>query len=372
MKIEQIDVLHLRMPLRSAFETSFGRSITRDCLLLIVKADGIEGYGECVADWEPGYSSETVGTEWHILQEFILPAVIGAEFEHPREFRGKVGWIRGHRMAKAGLEMALWDLYGKQTGQSLKTLLGGNLARVEVGVSVGVQESPQKLVEVVEGYLAQGYRRVKLKIKPGRDVEDVKAVRKAFPTLRLQVDANSAYTLANAQTLKPLDDLNLLLIEQPLEEEDLWDHHFLQKDFNTPICLDESILSLQHARQALEMGACRIINIKAGRVGGLAEAVAIHDYCFSANVPVWCGGMLETGVGRASNLALASLPGFTLPGDISATDRYYEEDITEEQFILNPDSTIDVPNKPGLGVTLQRRALEKYQRNTFSSRNLVK
>ncbi len=372
MKIEQIDVIHLRMPLRSPFETSFGRSLTRDCLLLIVKADGIEGYGECVADWEPGYSAETVGTEWHILQEFIIPTVVGAEFEQPQDFRQKVAWVRGHRMAKAGLEMALWDLYGKQTAQPLKTLLGGTRQRVEVGVSVGIQESPQQLVAVVEDYLAQGYARVKLKIKPSRDVEDVQAVRRAFPTLRLQVDANSAYTLESAQALKPLDDLSLLLIEQPLDEEDLWDHHRLQKEFKTPLCLDESILSLQHARQALEMGSCQVINIKAGRVGGITEAVAIHDHCLSAAVPVWCGGMLETGVGRASNLALASLPGFTLPGDISATERYYEEDITHERFVLNSDSTIDVPERPGLGVTLDRHALKKYQIRAFTSRNLVK
>jgi O-succinylbenzoate synthase len=372
MKIEQIDLLHLRMPLRSPFETSFGRSINRDCLLIVVKADGLEGYGECVADWEPGYSSETVGTEWHILKEFILPCVVDAEIDHPQALRDKVKWIRGHRMAKAGLEMALWDLFGKLRGQSLKKLLGGQRDRVEVGVSVGLQESPEKLVEVVEGYLQQGYRRVKLKIKPGRDIADVQAVRQAFPTLRLQVDANSAYTLENAHTLKPLDELNLLLIEQPLDEEDLWDHHLLQRNFKTPICLDESILSLQHARQALEMGSCRIINIKAGRVGGLSEAVAIHDHCLSKGVAVWCGGMLETGVGRASNLALASLHGFTLPGDISATDRYYDEDITQECFVLNPDSTIDVPEKTGLGVTLNRQALKKYQLDAFSSRNLVK
>lgn len=372
MKIEEIEMFHLRMPLRSAFETSFGRSLTRDCILLVIKADGLEGYGECVADWEPGYSSETVGTEWHILQEFILPQIVPTEFSVPSQFCQKVGWIRGHRMAKAGVEMALWDLYGKQEGKSLTRLLGGTRQRVEVGVSVGIQESPQKLVEVVEEYVAQGYRRVKLKIKPGRDVAEVQAVRQAFPNLYLQVDANSAYTLADAKKLKPLDDFNLLLIEQPLDEEDLWDHHYLQKEFRTPLCLDESILSRQHARHALEMEACRIINIKAGRVGGLSEAVAIHDLCRLSAVPVWCGGMLETGVGRASNLALASLPGFTLPGDISATDRYYEEDITQERFVLNADSTIDVPQKPGLGVTLDRRAVKKYQLRTFTSRDLVK
>ncbi len=361
MKIDEIEMMHLRMPLRSPFETSFGRSVTRDCILLVVKADGLEGYGECVADWEPGYSSETVGTSWHILQEFILPQVHQAEFAHPSDLREKVQWIRGHRMAKAGLEMALWDLYGKQNQKSLKELFVGTYSKVQVGVSVGVQESPTKLVEVVENYLRQGYQRIKLKIKPGRDVEDVKSVRKAFPELHLQVDANSAYTLETASVLFPLDDLNLLLIEQPLDEEDLWDHHLLQKQLKTPLCLDESILSLRHAQQALEMQACRIINIKAGRVGGLTEAIAIHDHCLSAGVPVWCGGMLETGVGRASNLALASLAGFTLPGDISATDRYYEEDVTQERFVLNADSTIDVPTQPGLGVTLDLRVIEKVR-----------
>jgi O-succinylbenzoate synthase len=214
-------------------------------------------------------------------------------------------------------------------------------------------------VKVVEGYLSQGYRRIKIKIKPGRDVEDARAVRKTFPSIRLQVDANSAYQLDQAASLLPLDDMNLLLIEQPLYEDDLWDHSRLQQQFNTPICLDESILSARHARQALEMGACKVINIKAGRVGGLSEAAAIHQLCADRAVPVWCGGMLETGIGRASNLALASLPGFVLPGDISATERYYFEDITQEQFTLNSDSTIDVPVGPGLGVTINPHALER-------------
>ena len=262
-------------------------------------------------------------------------------------------------MAKAGLEMALWDLRGKQEGCSLSQLLGGVRQQVEVGVSVGLQETPAALTQVVEGYLAQGYRRIKIKIKPGRDLGDAQAVRWAFPDLRLQVDANSAYTLQTAEALLPLDELGLLLIEQPLMEDDLWDHHHLQKRFDTPICLDESILSARHARQALEMGACRIINIKAGRVGGLSQAAAIHNLCFARNTPVWCGGMLETGVGRASNLALASLPGFTLPGDISASDRYYGEDITQQRFSLNPDSTITVPTEPGLGITLDREAMQR-------------
>ena len=263
-------------------------------------------------------------------------------------------------MAKAGLEMALWDLIGKRTNQSLSKLLGGSRKRVEVGVSVGLQDSPDELVQVVRGYYASGYTRVKLKIKPGRDVGDVQAVRQAFPDLRLQVDANSAYSLRTSDALLPLDDLDLLLIEQPLAEDDLWDHRVLQRQFKTALCLDESITRPRHARQALEMKSCRIINIKPGRVGGISQAVLIHDLCQDQAVPVWCGGMLETGVGRASNLAVASMSNFKLPGDISATVRYYAEDITNERFVLNPDSTIDVPTSPGLGITINSAALKRY------------
>ncbi|RME89781.1 MAG: o-succinylbenzoate synthase [Anaerolineae bacterium] len=360
MKIESITLTHLRMPLVSPFETSFGRIRERECILVTIRSEGLTGYGECVADRDPGYAYETSGTAWHILKDFILPAILGQDVADAADFRRRVLHIRGHPMAKAGVEMALWDLLGKRAGKSLRELLGGERERVLVGVSVGLQESPEVLVRTVESYLAQGYARVKIKIKPGRDVADASAVRRAFPDLKLQVDANSAYTLETAQALKPLDDLNLLLIEQPLAEDDLWDHHLLQKEFRTPLCLDESILSVRHARQALEMGACRVINIKAGRVGGLSEAVAIHDLCRARGVPVWCGGMLETGVGRAANLALASLPGFALPGDISASDRYYAQDITNERFTLNPDSTIDVPNAPGLGVTLDRAAVKRF------------
>ena len=359
MKIAQITLRHVRMTLRSPFETSFGRIQTRDCLLLEAAADGLTGYGECVADRDPGYSYETVHTAWHILRDFILPAILNQDIEDPYDLQRRMNFVRGHPMAKAGLEMALWDLIGKRDGRSLQEMFGGRRAQVDVGVSVGIQDSPAALVGVVEGYLARGYRRVKIKIKPGRDVADTQAVRKAFPDLRLQVDANSAYRLDTASVLHPIDDLSLLLIEQPLDEDDLWDHSQLQKSFKTPICLDESILSARHARQALEMGACRVINIKAGRVGGLSEAIAIHDLCLSRGIPVWCGGMLETGVGRASNLALASLPGFALPGDISATERYYFEDITQQSFTLNPDSTISVPTGPGLGVSLDLAALER-------------
>ena len=360
MKIERITLYHIRMPLVSPFETSFGRETARDCILIEIAADGLTGFGECVADRDPGYSYETTGTSWHILGEFILPMMLGQGFSSPSDFQAGFDQVRGHWMAKAGLEMALWDLQGKAQGRSLRQLLGGMRSRVDVGVSVGIQDSPEALVKTVEGYIAQGYRRIKLKIKPGRDVAETQAVRHAFPEMRLQVDANSAYTLENAAALKPLDALNLLLIEQPLYEDDLWDHSRLQAQFNTPICLDESITSQRHARQALELDACRVINIKAGRVGGLSQAVAIHDLCLERGVPVWCGGMLETGVGRASNLALACLPGFVLPGDISASERYYIQDITHERFTLNADSTIDVPSAPGLGVTVDREALEKF------------
>jgi O-succinylbenzoate synthase len=239
-------------------------------------------------------------------------------------------------------------------------MFGGTRDKVEVGVSVGIQESAAALVRTVESYLEKGYDRVKIKIKPGRDVEETSAIRRAYPDLRLQVDANSAYTLETADALKPLDDLDLLLIEQPLFEDDIWDHRKLQAAFKTAICLDESVVSPRHARYALEMEACKIINIKPARVAGLSQGIMIHDYCRERNVPVWCGGMLETGVGRATNLAIASLPGFILPGDISASDRYYLRDITNERFVLNGDSTIDVPGGPGLGITIDSDALKQF------------
>lgn len=359
MNISRVTLYHLRMALRTPFETSFGRIHERDCLLLEVLADGLTGYGECVADRDPGYSYETTLTAWHVLSDFLIPAILGKEVADPQDFQRRVSHVRGHPMAKAGLEMAFWDIAGKRDGKSLKQLLGGVYDQVDVGVSVGLQESPQALVEVVGGFLSQGYKRIKIKIKPGRDVSDTQEVRHAFPDVRLQVDANSAYTLETATTLIPLDDLDLLLIEQPLPEDDLWDHRHLQSQLATPLCLDESILSSRHARQALEMRACRIINIKSGRVGGLSQSVAIHNLCHRQGVPVWCGGMLETGVGRAANLALASLPGFSLPGDISASERYYTEDITQQLFTLNPDSTITVPDSPGLGVTMDKDALQR-------------
>lgn len=360
MKIESITLHHISMPLVAPFETSFGRETDRQCVLITLQSEGLVGYGECVATRHPGYNYETTGTAWPILKDFITPLILGKEVRDAQDFQTRVKGIRGHHLAKAGVEMALWDLLGKRDGKSLKDMFGGTRDRVEVGVSIGIQESASALVRTVESYLQQGYRRVKIKIKPGREIEETSAVRRAYPDLRLQVDANSAYTLETVGTLKPLDDLDLLLIEQPLYEDDIWDHRKLQAEFKTPICLDESVVSPRHARYALEMEACKIINIKPARVAGLSQGIMIHDYCRARNIPVWCGGMLETGVGRASNLAIASLPGFVLPGDISASDRYYQRDITNERFVLNDDSTITVPNGPGLGITIDKDTLKQF------------
>jgi len=360
MKIDSLTLFHIRLPLVTPFATSFGSIDHKECILIELHAEGLVGYGESAVERDPGYNYETTGTAWHILKEFVAPLILGQDVTDAADFQHRVAGIRGHFLAKAGVEMALWDLLGKRGGKSLKQMFGGEREKVEVGVSIGIQETASSLVRSAEGYVKQGYNRLKIKIKPGRDVEDTSAVRKAFPRIRLQVDANSAYTLDTSKTLQPLDELDLLLIEQPLYEDDIWDHRVLQAQFKTPICLDESIVSPRHARYALEMEACGIINIKPGRVGGLSQGLEIHAMCRVKGVPVWCGGMLETGVGRASNLAIATLPGFTLPGDISASDRYFPRDITHERFTLNPDSTIDVPTAPGLGVTIDEEALQKF------------
>jgi len=360
MKIESLTLYHIRLPLVTPFATSFGSIDHKECLLIELHADGLTGYGESAVERDPGYNYETTGTAWHILKDFVAPLILGQDVVDAADFQRRVAGIRGHHLAKAGVEMALWDLLGKRDGKSLKEMFGGVRDKVEVGVSIGIQESASALVRTAEGYVAQGYNRLKIKIKPGRDVEDTSAVRKAFPGIRLQVDANSAYSLETSATLRPLDQLDLLLIEQPLFEDDIWDHRKLQAQFKTPICLDESVVSPRHARYAIEMEACRIINLKPGRVGGLSQGLEIHAMCRAQDMPVWCGGMLETGVGRASNLAIASLPGFTLPGDISASERYFSRDITHERFILNSDSTIDVPAAPGLGVTIDDEALQQF------------
>ena len=359
MKIDQITLFHVRLPYVTPFQTSRWIEYDRQAVLVRVQAGGLTAWGECVAGESPGYSYETVKTNWHILEDFLIPAVLAGDLDDVPAYREATAEVSGHHMAKAGLELALWDLFGQRDGQSLQQMIGGQGERVKVGVSVGIQASPERLVEVVAGYLRDGYARVKLKIKPGHDLADTAAVRRAFPDLLLQVDANSVYRLEDAAHLAELDAFGLLLIEQPLAQDDIIDHAKLQPRLRTPICLDESIHSLQHARWALELGACRVINIKPARVSGLHEARRIHDFCREQNVPVWMGGMLETGIGRAANVAVASLPGFTLPGDISASARYFPEDVVDPPFVLNPDSTLSVPTGPGLGVNVRQDVIDR-------------
>ncbi len=358
--ISRIEVRHLRMALKSPFRTSFGVEQDRDCLVLRVEGGGLEGWGECVAGERPGYSYETVGTAWHVLEDFLIPAIRLRKPISIEELIAGFSDVKGHPQAKASLEMAYWDYLGKRQARSLRAMLGGEKLRVPVGVSIGIQDDAGAMLERVAEYLGQGYARIKLKIEPGNDIDVVEAVRNAHPDIALQVDANAAYAAADHAHLKRLDRYNLELIEQPFAEDDLIDHAALQKELTTPICLDESILSRRHARQALQIDACRVVNIKPARVGGLTEAVAIHDLCRAHDIPVWCGGMLETGIGRASNLALASLPGFTLHSDISASERYYHQDIAYPSFTLNDDSTIDVPDAPGLGVEVDPASLDRF------------
>jgi o-succinylbenzoate synthase len=350
MNISHIHLHHIHLPYVHPFETSFGRELAREAILVAVDSDGLTGWGECVAMAGPWYSYETIETAWHVLRDFLAPALLGRDISQPADVVQRFKRVRGHAMARASLENAVWDLLGRAQGLSLAKMLGGMRDRVPVGVSVGIEPALDELLFQVEGYVAAGYGRVKLKIKPGWDVPVVRAVRERWPDLALQVDANSAYTLADAGRLAELDAFDLLLIEQPLHHDDMVDHAVLQRQLRTPICLDESIHSPEHARWALDIGACRVINIKVGRVGGFTAARQIHDLCAARGVPVWCGGMLETNVGRAGNLALAALPNFVLPGDISASARYFHHDIAAPDFVLNADSTIAVPDGPGLGV----------------------
>ncbi len=360
MKIDKVTLFPVKMPLVAHFETSFGRIYDRECVLLQVESEGLVGWGECVADADPGYSYETTGTVMHILKDFLLPLVVGRNITDAADYQNRISSIRGHHFAKAGFEMALWDLMGQREGKSLSQLFGGIRDKVEVGVSIGIQDSTAELVKRVDEFTALGYKRIKIKIKPGRDISEAEAVRKAYPNIKLQVDANSAYTLDMAKSLLPLDEMNLLLIEQPLFDDDIWDHRLFQKQLKTAICLDESVISPRHARYAIEMEACKVINIKPGRVGGLSQGIEIAQMCHKIGMPVWCGGSLETGIGRATNLAIATLPGFTMPGDISASDRYYKQDVTHDRFTLNADSTITVPTAPGIGVTVDEAAVKEF------------
>ncbi len=359
MRIDRLELRLCRLPLVSFFETSFGRSYDRTFLLARVEGDGREGWGEGVAEANPYYSSETTETAWHIITEFLAARVIGRRFDHPGELFDAMKPVRGHNMAKALVEMAAWDLYARIEGQSLSRALGGTRERIASGVSIGIQDSLDQLRDKVDRELQAGYRRIKIKIKPGWDLSAVETIRRQFGNIPLMVDANAAYTLGDAAHLARLDAHDLMMIEQPLEYDDVMDHVELQRTIATPICLDESIHTVRIARDAIAAGACRIINIKPGRVGGHRESIRLHDVCAAHAIPVWHGGMLETGIGRAHNIHLASLPNFSLPGDIAASQRYYSPDLIEPPIEVAPDGTIAVPGGPGIGVHIVRERVEQ-------------
>ena len=356
MKLEAVELRRIRMSLVAPFETSFGTQLERDILILKAITDQGEGWGECVAGEEPDYSSEYVEAAQHVLVHHLLQPLLARPSLTAADVAGALRRFRGHRMAKASIEMAVLDAELRAQGESFARHFGAVRTAVDCGVSVGIHRSIPELLATVGGYLDQGYRRVKLKIKPGWDVEPVRAVRERFGDVLLQVDANTAYTLADAAHLAQLDAFNLLLIEQPLPEDQVLAHAELAKVIRTPVCLDESITSEQAAADAIQLGACSIINIKPGRVGGYLEARRIHDLCAKHDVPVWMGGMLETGLGRAGNVAMAAMPDFKLPGDTSASSRYYHRDITEP-FVL-VDGRLKVPEGPGLGVNVDVAYLE--------------
>jgi O-succinylbenzoate synthase len=349
-----IEIRLLRLRLVRPFETSFDRLDSRLIMLTRIEADGVEGWGEIVALEEPLFSYETVETAREIIKRHFAPALLHGTITSLDDLVGRLRHFRGHPMAKAGIELAWLDLIGRLRQQPITTLIGGTRARVDVGVSLGIERTREALLAIVDEHVALGYQRIKLKIKPGWDVDVVEAVRQRHPTITLSVDANAAYTLADCAHLRRLDQFKLLMIEQPLGHNDLVDHARLQGQIETAICLDESIGDVHAAQQALSLGSCRIINIKIGRVGGYSAALGIHDLCLSLGVPVWCGGMLESGIGRAHNLALASLPGFTLPGDISASARYWTRDIITPPVTVAADGTVIVPIRPGIGIDLDR------------------
>ena len=348
-RVRSVELRLVSLPLVRPFRTSFGETREKVCVLARVETDAADGWGECVADVEPTYSEEWNDGAWSVIRDFLAPAAFAAGDLEAADLARAFAFVRGHPMAKATLENAVLDAELRARGRSLAEHLGAVRERVACGVSVGIAPSTGTLLEQVAGYLAEGYQRIKLKIEPGTDVERVRAVREANPDILLSVDANAAYRLADVATFRALDAFGLLMIEQPLHHDDLWEHALLQKEIRTDLCLDESIRSAADARAAIELGACRIVNVKQGRVGGVLEAARVHDAAQELGVPVWCGGMLETGIGRATNLALAALPNFRLPGDTSATNRYFAEDLIEP-MVLAPDGTLPVPAGPGIGV----------------------
>lgn len=354
MKIEAIGIRELRMRLKQPFETSFGSTQDQRILLVEVHSGGLTGFGEITAGMGPFYNPETTSTAWHIFCDHLAPIVVGREITGPEEIPQLLEPVRGHEMTKAGLENAVWDLTAQNKGVSLACLLGGTRKEIPCGVSLGIKASLDELLTSVERELGAGYQRVKIKIKPGKDVEVAAALRKRFPDIKLMVDANSAYSLNDADHLRRFDELNLMMIEQPLEWDEIFAHAKLQAQLATPICLDECIHNVRQTEAALGLQACRIINIKLGRVGGHTSARNIAAFCDARSIPVWCGGMLESGIGRAHNIAMSSLPAFTLPGDVSASQRYWDEDIIDPEVEVSPAGTIAVPDKPGLGYRVRR------------------
>jgi O-succinylbenzoate synthase len=359
MRVGEITLREIRMKLVTPFETSMERTDIRRIVLVQAHVDGVTGWGECVAGEPPSYGPETTDTAWHMLRDHLWPLVKGREFDSAAELWDRLAHVRGHNMAKASLEAAVWHAEALQKGMPLWKLLGGTREEIASGVSVGIKESLEDLVAGVRAELAAGYQRIKIKIKPGKDLQPVQRLRQEFPHIKLMVDANCAYRLEDWPLLKQLEGFYLMMIEQPLGWDDLYGHVELQKKLDTPICLDECIHTEEQARAAIELGACKIINIKLGRVGGYAVARRIHDFSLRQGIPVWCGGMLESGIGRAHNIALSTLPGFTLPGDIAASKRYWAEDIIDPEVTVSPQGTIRVPPGPGIGFAPRLERIEK-------------
>jgi len=363
LQLERIELREIELPLKQPFETSFGGTTRRRIMIVrVFDKSGAHGYGECTAPEDPFYNHETIDTAWIIVTNYVGPLLTEGRIERAEQVNGALGRIRGNRMAKGGVETAIWELEARIAGKALWRHIGGTQNEIACGVSIGLQASTAALIEKVAREVEAGYQRIKIKIKPGQDLMLVEGVRSKFPNIRLSVDANSAYSLADKDLLKQLDDYNLMMIEQPLAAGDLVDHARLQREINTPICLDESILTLSDARHAHELGSCKIINVKLGRVGGHAEARSIQGFCASRKTPVWCGGMLEAGVGRAHNIAMSTLEGFSLPGDVSASARYWEQDIIEPAVTVSPHGTITVPDRPGIGYEVNEERLESLVR----------
>ena len=359
MKIEAVTLREIRMPLVHFFETSFGRTYSRRILLVTLHCQGLTTWGECVAGEDPFYSEESIETAWYVLRDYLAPALIGKDLKRGAECAALFERVRGHRMAKAALENACWVAEAQEKNLPLWQLLGGSRKEIACGVSIGIQDSVEQLLEKIESELAAGYQRIKVKVKPGWDVAVLARIRKRWPKIVLSCDANSAYRLEDFEHLKKFDEFGLLMIEQPLWSDEIFQHAALQKQLKTDICLDESIHSARDAEAAIELGACRIINVKVGRLGGFSEAIATHDICRQHKIPVWCGGMLESGIGRAQNVALSTLENFRLPGDVSASQRYWKEDIVEPEIEVSAQGTIAINDQPGTGYRVREDLIEK-------------